>query len=128
MHAHLPRFSLSLVHSFGSRLAKTVTSAATTQAKGQDTDRELTISDVKGSSTDAVWGEIPEDLYFIANYAAAIGGDYPPENVDKSYWDAVKPATYEKLAALAKTVDPTTISQGQYVMLMEAIVRAVSIF
>jgi hypothetical protein len=48
--------------------------------------------------------------------------------VDKSYWDQIKPATYAKLAALSKSADPTTISQGQYVMLMEAIVREVRAF
>ena len=103
--------------------------AATTAAAatGADTERDLTLADVKGSNTDPVWGEIPEDLYFVANYAAAVGGDYPPENVDKSYWDQIKPATYAKLAALSKAADPTTISQGQYVMLMEAIVRDVRI-
>ena len=61
-----------------------VAASAATQAKGiADTDRELTLSDVKGSNSDGVWGEVPEELYFIANYAAALGGDYPPENVDK---------------------------------------------
>lgn len=104
---------------------QTVARAATTAAKAGAEARDLTLADVKGSNTDAVWGEIPEDLYFVANYAAALGGDYPPENVDKSYWDQIKPATYAKLAALSKSADPTSISQGQYVMLMEAIVREV---
>lgn len=104
------------------RRGATVAASAATQAKA-DTGRELTLADVKGSNTDAVWAEVPEELYFIANYAAALGGEYPPENVDKSYWDQIKPATYTKLAALAKTADPSTISQGQYLMLMEAIVR-----
>ncbi len=104
----------------------TVARAATTAAKaGAEADRDLTLADVKGSNADGVWGEVPEDLYFVANYAAALGGDYPPENVDKSYWDQIKPATFAKLAALSKSADPTTISQGQYVMLMEAIVREV---
>jgi hypothetical protein len=104
------------------RRGAAVAASAATQAKA-DTERELTLSDVKGSNSDPVWSEVPEELYFIANYAAALGGDYPPENVDKSYWEQIKPATYAKLAALAKKADPTTISSGQYLMLMEAIVR-----
>ena len=52
--------------------------AVRTQAKAQDEDRELTLADVKGSNTDPAWKEVPEDLYFVANYAAALGGDYPP--------------------------------------------------
>jgi len=104
------------------RRGAAVAASAATQAKA-DTERELTLADVKGSNSDPVWSEVPEELYFIANYAAALGGEYPPENVDKSYWEQIKPATYTKLAALAKTADPTTISSGQYLMLMEAIVR-----
>lgn len=48
------------------------------------------------------------------------------ENVDKSYWDQIKDSTYSKLASLAKTADPSTISPGQYVILCESIVREVS--
>lgn len=49
-----------------------------TQAKSEGEDRALTLADVKGSSTDPAWSEVPEEVYFVANYAAAIGGDYPP--------------------------------------------------
>lgn len=93
------------------------------QAKAQSEDRDLTLADVKGTNTDGAWSEVPEDLYYVANYAAALGGEYPPENVDKSYWDQIKPKTYERLAEVAKSADPTTISQAQYVILMEAVVR-----
>ena len=54
-----------------------------------------------------------------------LSGCLSTENVDKSYWDQVKPSTYEQLAVLAKTADPTSISQAQYVILMEAVVREV---
>jgi hypothetical protein len=47
--------------------------------------------------------------------------------VDKSYWDQIKPKTYERLAEVAKSADPTTISQAQYVILMEAVVREVRV-
>lgn len=54
------------------------TGSSRTQAKSEGEDRALTLADVKGSSTDPAWSEVPEEVYFVANYAAAIGGDYPP--------------------------------------------------
>lgn len=150
-----------------------VSSGVRTAVKESE-DRVLTLADVKGSNSDPAWSEVPEDLYFVANYAAALGGDYPPgethtqtastsmreagrrgkghgddgrrrravshdearvgcwlvvvvaENVDKSYWDQIKDSTYQKLAGLAKSADPSTISPAQYVILIESVVRAVS--
>jgi hypothetical protein len=39
---------------------------------------EVTPSVLKGSNSDPVWKEIPEDLFYVAHYASLFPSDYPP--------------------------------------------------
>jgi len=78
---------------------------------------------LRGSSTAAVWNEIPEEVYVAADKAAIEGGDYPADNVDAKVWEMVDSNVMDQVAALAGTVEPNEISRAQYVIMIEAVVR-----
>merc|ERR1711988_681354 len=78
---------------------------------------------LRGSSTAAVWNEIPEEVYLAADKAAIEGGDYPADNVDAKVWEMVDSQVMDMVAALAGTVEPNEISRAQYVIMIEAVVR-----
>merc|ERR1711988_267519 len=78
---------------------------------------------LRGSSTAAVWNEIPEEVYLAADKAAIEGGDYPADNVDAKIWEMVDSKVMDMVAALAGTVEPNEISRAQYVIMIEAVVR-----
>lgn len=78
---------------------------------------------LRGSSTAAVWNEIPEEVYVAADRAAIEGGDYPADNVDAKVWEMIDSKVMDQVAALAGTVEPNEISRAQYVIMIEAVVR-----
>merc|ERR1712100_172885 len=78
---------------------------------------------LRGSSTAAVWNDIPEEVYMAADKAAIEGGDYPADNVDAKVWEMVDASVMDSVAALAGTVEPNEISRAQYVILIEAVVH-----